>query len=416
MKAYIFIPLLYPLIFISHNIFSQNNLLDSLLQTLPNTYAHIIQSPDKFRFQLIYTSIRYNEKGEGMFKDYYFNYSDTVYNYPASMVKFPASIIAVKKIETLNKDNLSLDSKIIMDSLFCQKSLLSDTVGFPKYPHLRKWIKRMLIISDNEAYTHTYDFINCKTMHSWLKEWGFYNARIINKFIPKCINDSTYYTPTVYVLDNNNDTIFIQYQDSICKFNTSEKNYTVGYVVKKIKKKRKIIRRKIPKSFVKHNDWPLNYSHQLMKYFIFDQQLKKLSLNNSHYDSLLKYMGSYPREYSDLNIDSTAYYDTWKKFFIYGGKYKRIQDDTLRSINIIGRAYGFLSETAYIVDFKNNVDFILSASIYVNPNNIMDNKYNYELAYQLFYDISKIIYKYEKENNIKHIEKSQYYENLFKKK
>ncbi len=124
-------------------------------------------------------------------------------------------------------------------------------------------------------------------------------------------------------------------------------------------------------------------------------------------------MGAYPREYPDLMVNTNDYYDTWKKFFIYGGKYKRIRQDTLRNINIIGRAYGFLSETAYIVDFKNGVDFILSAGIYVNPNNIMDGKYNYEKAYQLFYHISQHIYNYERKYNPKNPNQFKYYENLF---
>lgn len=417
MKINVFICTMYFAIHIAHNISSQNNVLDSLLQTLTKKYTDVIHHPDKFRFQLIYTSIHYHDdENKVKWNDYFFNYSDTVYNYPASMVKFPLSIAAVKKIETLKQPDVSLDSKIITDSLFCQKALVADSIGFPAYPHLRKWIKRMLIISDNQAYTHTYDFVNCRTLHTWLKEWGFDKARISHKFISKCMNDSTYYTPTVYVLNSDNDTVFIQYQDSMCKFDASQKNYSVGYIIKKIKKRKKIIRQKVPKTFEKHNDWLLEYSHQLMKYFIFDDELKKLNLNKAHYDSLIKYMGSYPGEHPDLSVDTTAYYDTWKKFFIYGGKYKRIEEDTLRSINIIGRAYGFLSETAYIVDFKNNVDFILSASIYVNPNNIMDNKYNYDLAYQLFYDISHIIYRYEKENNIKQSIKFKHYEDLFKQK
>ncbi len=400
-----------------HLVFSQTHLLDSLLKNLPLEYKLIVEHPDSFRFQLIYTRIHYMNDGTVSFNDYDFNYSDTIYNYPASMVKFPVSIVAVKKLETINKTEVSLDSKIIMDSLFCQKSLLIDTIGFPKYPHLRKWIKRMLIISDNEAYTHTYDFVGCRTLHAWFNEWKFEKARIPNKFISSCISDTNLYTPTVYILDSSNHIVFIQYQDSVCKFSDSTtKNYSVGHIIRKLKKRRKNTIYKIPKSFVKHNDWSLHYSHQLMKYLVFDEQNKVLNLQKAHHDSIIKYMGKYPRECSDLLVDTLSYYDTWKKFFIYGGKYQRVKEDTLRSINIIGRAYGFLSETAYIIDFRNDIDFILSASIYVNPDNIMDGKYNYELAYELFYHISRLIYEYEKKNNTKTSYQFQYYENLFKTK
>lgn len=397
-------------------IFSQNNVLDSLLNgiiTSNSEYSKILKNPDDYRFQLIYTKIQYQSDGTAIFEDYYFHYSDTLYNYPASMVKLPVSVAAIKKTEILSQKNIDWENKIYFDSLFCQKALVNDSVGFPYYPHLKKWIKRMLIVSDNAAYTHTYDYLNCKTLHKWLYQWGFSNAQIIHKFIAKCVNDSSYYTPAIYILNNQNDTLFIQYQDSICKFNRDEKNYSVGYIIKKTKKRKKIIRKKIPKTFIKHNDWSLAYSHQLMKYIIFDKQLSILQMQDNYRDSVIKFMGAYPREHYDLMVDTNDYYDTWKKFFVYGGKYKRVKDDTLRSINIIGRAYGFLSETAYIVDFKNKVDFILSASVYVNPNNVMDGKYNYELAYQLFYQISRIIYEYERQKNSKNNHSYEYYEKLF---
>lgn len=395
------------------NSFGQLSLLDSLLNNLPSHTRNILKQANNYRIQIIYTKINYSESGQVHFEEYFFNYSDTIYNYPASMVKLPASIVALKKISTLHPNGIDWNSKILMDSLFCQKALLTDSIGMPTYPHLQKWIKRMLIISDNDAYTHTYDFINCKTLHQWLYYWGFDKAQIKHKFIAKCINDSTYYTPTVYILNEKQDTLYIQYQDSACKFPILNKNYNIGYTIKTIKQKRKRHRIKEPKIFIKHNDWPLLYSHQLLKFLIFDEELKILNLPKDYRDSIIKFMGSYPREYPELQVDTTSYYDTWKKFFIYGSKYKRITEDTLRSINIIGRAYGFLSETAYIVDFKNNIDFILSASIYVNPNDLMDGKYNYETAYYLFYQISRLIYNYEK-TRVKTSNKIHYYEHLFK--
>ncbi|MEW6773960.1 MAG: serine hydrolase [Bacteroidota bacterium] len=412
-KAFI-ISIFFTLVF-NISFYSQKNILDSLLNNLPIEQKKLLDNKDLYRLQIIYTKISYSQNDSVRFEDYYFNYSDTLYNYPASMVKLPASIVSIKKTEVLNNPEIDWNNKIIFDSLFCQKAMTTDSIGLPYYPHLQKWIKRMCIISDNDAYTHTYDYINCRTFHQWLKEWGFENARISHKFISKCINDSTYYTPTMYILNKENDTIYIQHQDSMCKFSKLEKNYSIGYTIKKIKKKRRTIRIKMPKTFIHHNDWTLAYSHQLMKYLVFDNYLKKLSLYFYHRDSLIKYLGAYPREYAELLVDTNAYYDTWKKFFIYEGKYKSIQHDTLRSINIIGRAYGFLSETAYIVDFKNKIDFLLSASIYVNPDNLMNGKYDYETAYCLFYQISRLIYEYEKKQPPKASSQFQYYEKLFTK-
>ncbi|GIV27439.1 MAG: hypothetical protein KatS3mg027_1253 [Bacteroidia bacterium] len=406
--------LLIVVVVVCKGLMAQENVLDSLFNQLPVNLKKFIEDPNKYRFQCIYTKIDYDADSRPLFRDYYFNYSDTVYNYPASMVKLPASVVALKKLELLNNSEVDWESPVLMDSLHCQKRVKSDSIGRPYYPHLKKWIKRMLILSDNNAYTRVYDFENCRTLHECLKDWGFTQSQIKNKFVTKCQKDSLYFTPTVYILNQSGDTIYIQYADYKCHFDSLYKNYSVGYTIRMEKRGKRIVRQRVPKSFANHNDWPLAYSHQLMKYLIFDDDLKVLNLNKLYKDSLIRYLGSYPREYSELEVDTNDYYDTWKKFFIYGAKYNRVKADTLRNINIIGRAYGFLSETAYIVDFKNNVDFLLSATIYVNPNEIMDGKYNYEEAYELFYHISRLIYEYEKQFS-KTVNKFRYYENLFQK-
>ena len=39
----------------------------------------------------------------------------------------------------------------------------------------------------------------------------------------------------------------------------------------------------------------------------------------------------------------------------------------------------FLTDASYIVDFKNNVEFMLAATVYVNSDEILnDDKYDYE--------------------------------------
>jgi hypothetical protein len=45
----------------------------------------------------------------------------------------------------------------------------------------------------------------------------------------------------------------------------------------------------------------------------------------------------------------------------------------------VGLAYGFLLDNAYIIDIKNNVEFILTAVVYHNDNQTMnDDTYEYD--------------------------------------
>jgi hypothetical protein len=46
--------------------------------------------------------------------------------------------------------------------------------------------------------------------------------------------------------------------------------------------------------------------------------------------------------------------------------------------NIVGQAYGFLTESAYILDKKDQKAWVLSATIYVNQDGILnDGVYEY---------------------------------------
>ncbi|MCK7558259.1 hypothetical protein MKQ70_25960 [Chitinophaga sedimenti] len=65
--------------------------------------------------------------------------------------------------------------------------------------------------------------------------------------------------------------------------------------------------------------------------------------------------------------------------------------------NKTGWSYGFLTDVAYVVDFKNKVEFMLSGVIYLNRDGVLnDNKYEYEeTGYPFFKEVGEIIYKYE---------------------
>jgi hypothetical protein len=51
----------------------------------------------------------------------------------------------------------------------------------------------------------------------------------------------------------------------------------------------------------------------------------------------------------------------------------------VRVFNKVGWAYGFDTDVSYVADFKNKIEFMLSATVYVNSDGILnDNKYEYE--------------------------------------
>ncbi|MEL6821744.1 MAG: hypothetical protein AAFP70_08290, partial [Calditrichota bacterium] len=71
--------------------------------------------------------------------------------------------------------------------------------------------------------------------------------------------------------------------------------------------------------------------------------------------------------------------------------------DHIRIYNKVGQAYGYLIDNAYVADFKNNVEFLLSVVIQVNENNIYnDNNYEYDKTGLPFIaELGRVIYQHE---------------------
>ena len=76
----------------------------------------------------------------------------------------------------------------------------------------------------------------------------------------------------------------------------------------------------------------------------------------------------------------------------------------IKIFNKIGLAYGFAIDNAYVADLENDIEFFLTAVIYSNSNEVMnDNVYDYEnISIPFLSELGRKIYDYElkREKNI----------------
>lgn len=126
----------------------------------------------------------------------------------------------------------------------------------------------------------------------------------------------------------------------------------------------------------------LEDQHELLKRLIFPKiytKEKQYNLNSSDYQFIYREMSILPRQsYYPSFPDYNKYYDGYCKFFLYGDTIDKIPDN-IKIFNKVGLAYGFVIDNAYIIDTKNNIEFFLTAIIYSNSNETMnDNEYDYE--------------------------------------
>ncbi|MDP3682829.1 MAG: hypothetical protein Q8S01_02755, partial [Ignavibacteria bacterium] len=85
--------------------------------------------------------------------------------------------------------------------------------------------------------------------------------------------------------------------------------------------------------------------------------------------------------------------------FFFCGDTKDTLPDYIKIYNKVGMAYGYLIDNAYIVDSNNKIEFLLSAVIYVNEDEIFnDDKYEYdEIGLPFLANLGRVIYSYELE-------------------
>jgi hypothetical protein len=96
------------------------------------------------------------------------------------------------------------------------------------------------------------------------------------------------------------------------------------------------------------------------------------------------------------HYDSPDYWDTYVKFLFYGSE-KNKAEPGIRIFNKVGDAYGFLIDAACFVDFKNKIEFQLSAVIHCNSDGVFnDDKYDYEeVGLPFMKNLGHVIYEYE---------------------
>ena len=79
-----------------------SNLILNIMKNNDDDFTQILNSPNKYKIQIIYTQINRDEKNFPHFKTYSYHFDPNKYFYPASTVKLPATVIALEKLNNLN--------------------------------------------------------------------------------------------------------------------------------------------------------------------------------------------------------------------------------------------------------------------------------------------------------------------------
>ena len=156
-----------------------------------------------------------------------------------------------------------------------------------------------------------------------------------------------------------------------------------------------------PYDFTLKNAFPLATQHEFLQRLMLPEAFtkkKQFNLTKEDYAFLYQYMSQYPTEtrYPIYLLDST-FHPTYCKFIYYGADKNEPLHKNLRIFNKVGDAYGFLLDNAYVVDFENQIEFMVSAVILCNEDEIFnDDLYEYDrIGFPFLKQLGQEIHGYE---------------------
>ncbi len=385
--------------------FSQAQTSSELVKILEKnkTLRTVLKNAEALEIQIIYTQIDRDAENRPEFRTFYLNHNPSVYFYPASTVKLPAVLLALEKINknVNNRVGFSKNSPILIDSAFPgHEAVQGDTTSENGIATIAHYAKKILLVSDNDAYNRLYDFLGIDYFNYFLHRKGYLNTRIVHRLSVPYSKEENKITPQVRFFSDYKNSI----NDSLLVFTQpaqeSAKSYSNSFPILRGKgyyKEDKLIHE--PFDFASKNVFSLADQQRMLAAVLFPNAVPegaRFNLSPDDYQFVRRYMSQLPSEQPYPTYSSKEYYDSYVKFLLFGDKKEKIPSH-IRIFNKVGDAYGYLIDNAYVVDFENKVEFMLSAVIYCNSDGIFnDDKYDYEtVGFPFMGELGRTIYQHE---------------------
>ncbi|MBO6524015.1 MAG: serine hydrolase [Balneolaceae bacterium] len=363
--------------------------------------AHIIKSdPDlnsvaanpDHEVQILYTQIDRDSLNQPTFTTFSYKLDEEEYFYPASTVKFPAVLLALEK---MNELDIPADARMEIDSSYSRQSEVKvDSTAPNLEPSVAHYSKKIMLVSDNDAFNRLYEFIGQDELNANLQEKGYTDTRLLHRLSIALSKEENAHTNPIRLYEADQ----LLYEQDM-KVGTG--NYESPTPIKKgvgYNSGGELINESF--DFTAKNFFPLDEQHEMIKAFIFPEKFpaKAFDLRPEDRKLVLKYSSILPRE-SEIEVyqDTAQYWDSYAKFVIYGSEPGVRMPGNIRIFNKIGLAYGYTIDNAYIMDEEKGIEFFLSVVIHTNANQIFnDNNYEYdEIAFPFMAKLGQAIYKLE---------------------
>lgn len=379
------------------------NSLESIINKNRADFGPWATNPDKYEIQVLYSEIDRQPDGTIRLKTHRWGTADTnQYFYPASTVKMPAAVLALQHLNELGVQGLSPQSLLFhgtgtVPAAAPQTAANQDSTSASGYPTLENYIRKIFLVSDNDAYCRLFELLGPTYLNQALHRAGIYGGRLQHRVGVGGFDTETHawLNPVKFVdglevpyqIGERHD----QYFDPLPKIKGQHrgKGYTTngGELIEE------------PFDFSHKNYLSVRNLHDILLRIVLPEAVpagQRFLLGEADYALLRGAMSERPRESNYPKYDKP---DNYVKFWCYGDQ----PDETmipngLRILNKVGWAYGYLTDAAYLTDAESGREFLLVGTIHVNENRIFnDGVYEYEeIGLPFFGELGRAVLAHER--------------------
>jgi hypothetical protein len=379
----------------------KDGFIENLLRSRPDLFGQALENLDKHEVQILYTQIDRDGENQPHFHTHTFRFDPEAYFYPASSIKLAAAFLVLEKLNELSVEGLDKHTPLRIDSAYTAQTAVTEDKTSPNgLPTIGHYVKKLFVVSDNDAYNRLYEFLGQQYLNETLWNKGYRDIRITHRLAIARTSDQNRNTNPFTFYDGDR----IIYRQPLVynptQYSAQEpilrgKGYISGGEL-----------HQEPKNFTRSNYVSLEVLQGLLQAIMFPEAVpekRRFNLTEDDYELLYKTMSMKPGESRHPEYDPEEYYDGYAKFFLFGDNKDPIPEH-IRIFSKSGLAYGTLTDNAYIVDFEKKVEFLLTAMIYVNENQIFnDGVYEYDdIGLPFLANLGRVIYEHELERKREH--------------
>ena len=307
--------------------------------------------------QILFSEVIRDKNGQVRFKEDQFQVDDATYFYPASTVKLPIALLALEKLNQNPLADRNTPFHVENDNIV--STFAKDIID-------------IFAVSSNAAYNRLFEYLGQDAINQLLKDKGI-NAQIYHRLsVPNSAELST--KPLFFYRDNQ---VIYKTESKtnrqIAPLPLHNLSKGVGYTIGD-----SLVNQ--PMDFSTKNYLPITSLHGILKRLLFPEHFPKhqqFALNEADRKFIIDAMAILPKE---AGYDAVEYPETYVKYLVVGDSNKSMPPH-LKIHNKIGSAYGYLTDSAYIINKKTDQEFLITATIHVNKNKIYnDGIYEYDVV------------------------------------